>query len=300
MNPLAPALALILAAAAPVTPVDDTTPIDCGSCPGWNAAQAPFQIHGNTWYVGPRGLSAILIDSGAGLVLVDGALPQSAPAIERNIQTLGFDIRDVRWILVSHEHFDHAGGIAALARMSGARVAASPAAAAALRRGNVRADDPQAGFGNSMRFPPVPQVVEVADGGTVTLGGLVVTAVHSPGHTPGGSSWHWHSCRDTGCATVVYADSLTAVSAPDYRYSDHPELLSALRATIERIAALDCDVLIATHPESVRLWERRELAEAGEGTTAYVDAGACGTYAQAARAALERRLARERTAPGPR
>jgi len=91
----------------------------------------PFRVFGNTYYVGTAGLSSILIESEAGLILLDGALPQSAPLIAKNIHKLGFSISDVRLIVNSHTHYDHAGGIAALQRASGAIVAASPASAVA-------------------------------------------------------------------------------------------------------------------------------------------------------------------------
>ena len=90
---------------------------------------------GSSACVGTAGLSAILITSDAGHILIDGALPQSAALIEANIRTLGFQPRDVRLILNSHEHYDHAGGLGLLQRATGARVAASPSAAQALRQG---------------------------------------------------------------------------------------------------------------------------------------------------------------------
>src|SRR5487761_9878 len=101
----------------------------------WNAPQAPFRIYGNTWYVGPHELSSILVDAARGLALFDGDLPESAPQIEAHIRALGFRIRDIKWILNSHAHIDHAGGIAALQRASGAQVLASAAGAHELQLG---------------------------------------------------------------------------------------------------------------------------------------------------------------------
>ena len=95
---------------------------DCERCEEWNEPINPFRIHGNTWYVGTDGLSSILIDSGEGFILVDGGLPQSAARIVENIRGLGFDPLDIQAILVSHAHFDHAGGVSALQRMTRADV----------------------------------------------------------------------------------------------------------------------------------------------------------------------------------
>ena len=102
------ALALGTAACGPRELAPDD-PIECERCAEWNEPQEPFRVHGNTWYVGTDGLSAILIESDDGLILIDGGLPQSAAAIEANIRALGFDPLSIKAILVSHVHFDHAG-----------------------------------------------------------------------------------------------------------------------------------------------------------------------------------------------
>ena len=104
--------ALLPAQGAPPPPVDLTVTA-CDGCAEWNEPQRPFRIHGNTWYVGTRGLSAILVTSPQGHVLLDGALPESAPLIAAGIRGLGFRLEDVKLILNSHAHYDHAGGTAA-------------------------------------------------------------------------------------------------------------------------------------------------------------------------------------------
>src|ERR1017187_1255799 len=119
--------------------------IPCKSCPEWNMPQEPFRIYGNTWYVGTHGLSSILITSGTGHVLIDAALPESVAQITTHIRSLGFRVEDVKLIVNSHAHFDHAGGIAELQRLSGARVVASPWSAEVLKKGGVGRGDPQSG-----------------------------------------------------------------------------------------------------------------------------------------------------------
>ena len=120
-------------------------------CAEWNVPQRPFRVYGNTFYVGPHGLSAILITSPSGHSLIDGALPGSAPQIAQNIRALGFRAEDVKLILNSHAHFDHAGGIAYLQRVTGATVAASALSATVLERGLSGPDDPQ--YGQLLEFP---------------------------------------------------------------------------------------------------------------------------------------------------
>jgi phosphoribosyl 1,2-cyclic phosphodiesterase len=109
--------------------------ISCANCSEWNQPQTPFRIFGNTYYVGTHALTSLLITSKAGHVLIDGDLPQSASQITANIQALGFQIKDVKLIVNSHAHFDHAGGIAELQRLSGARVVASAWSAKSLQEG---------------------------------------------------------------------------------------------------------------------------------------------------------------------
>ena len=265
----------------------DITPIDCDSCAEWNREHAPFRLFGNSYYVGTEGLSSVLIATDQGLVLIDGALPQSAPQIARNIEALGFKLSELKWIVNSHAHFDHAGGIAALARMSGARVAASERGAEALRLGNASDDGPQAGFGKAaMAFPPVAEVTVVADGEAIRLGNLELTAHYMPGHTPGAASWHWRSCEAEHCLNLVYADSLTPVAAPGFRYSSDPARVAAFEHSIERMRELPCDLFVAAHPSFAQLFERQAA-----GTL--VEAHGCRNYADDAAQRLQRRLAEE-------
>jgi len=283
-----------VAEAAPPA-LDPDAPIACDSCPGWNAEQPPFRIFGNTWFVGVHGLSSVLIVGSEGSILLDGALPESAPLIEAHIRALGFRVEDVRLIGNSHAHYDHAGGIAALVRDSGARAMASAEGAVALESGRPHPDDPQAGFGEDARFAPVPRVRRVRDGERIELGDLSVTAHTTPGHTPGSTTWTWRSCEGPRCLDIVYADSLNAVSAPGFRFSDpaHPERESRLRRSIADVAALPCDVLITVHPEFSRIFERAARRAAGD-ADALVDASACRAYAVDASDRLDARLEDER------
>ncbi|HEU4664933.1 MAG TPA: MBL fold metallo-hydrolase, partial [Dokdonella sp.] len=122
-------LSLTLSAALSIAPLAthhpaDETPMQCPRCDDWNARVEPYRLADNTWYVGTKGLASVLVVDDDGLVLIDGGLPQSAPVILGNVRKAGFDPARIRWILNSHAHYDHAGGIAAIARITGAQVAA--------------------------------------------------------------------------------------------------------------------------------------------------------------------------------
>src|SRR5688500_10833694 len=102
----------------------------------WNKPVEPFRIIGDVYSVGAAGVSAFLVRTGDGLILLDGALLETAPQIAKNIATLGFNVRDVKVLLNSHAHYDHGGGLAELKRLSGASLVASSADAPALEAGD--------------------------------------------------------------------------------------------------------------------------------------------------------------------
>lgn len=267
--------------------------IECESCEAWNADQAPFQIFGNTYYVGVRGLSSVLITSSEGHVLIDGALPQSAPLIARHVEQLGFRMKDVRIILNSHVHYDHAGGIAQLQKLSGAKVIASDIAAKALRSGKVDRSDPQ--FAVLEPYPGSKNVEALGTRGSVELGSLKLHVIHTPGHTPGGTSWSWTSCESDRCLSVVYGDSLNAISDDSFKYSGdqrYPNASGDMAASIAAIGAAPCDILIAAHPDFtglLTLIDRQGIGDRAQ----LVDPSACRRYAASAKARFEKRLENE-------
>jgi metallo-beta-lactamase class B len=279
-------------------------PIVCSPCEAWNRPHEPFRIFGNTYYVGPAGLSSVLITSPAGHVLIDGGLPQSAAVIAANIEKLGFRVADIRVIANSHAHFDHAGGIAALQRQSGARVVASAKGAIALAAGQPTDDDPQAISGREpgVRFAPVAPVETVADGGTVQVGDVSLVARYTPGHTPGSTTWTWRSCDAGRCVDLVYADSVNPVSDDGFRYTDASRggLAAAFRHSLEVIDHLPCDILVSVHPEFTKIDEKLAARAKGAASDPFIDPGACHAYAADGRRKLEKRLATEQVDAGQR
>jgi metallo-beta-lactamase class B len=269
-------------------------PHQCDDCATWNKPREPFRVFGNTYYVGSDGLSALLITGDAGHILLDGGLSQTAPLINANIRKVGFKTEDIKLIAVSHGHFDHGGGVASLQRFTGATVAASPATAAALRRGENTPDDPQFGFGRASNgFPSVKIVREVADGEVIRIGNVAVTVHHIPGHSPGSAAYTWQSCERGTCLNLVYADSLTSPSAPGFKYGKAG--LELFRRSIEKVAALPCDIVLSPHPSftqvDAKLKRRAEMK--GQGTDPFIDANGCKAYAADGMKRLEARRAEE-------
>jgi metallo-beta-lactamase class B len=268
----------------------------CLNCAVWNAPQSPFRIYGNTYYVGPHGLSSILITSDAGHVLIDGGLAESAGQIATHIRQLGFRVEDVKLIVNSHVHFDHAGGIAELQRLSGARVVASNWTAEVMTKSEVARDDPQYGV-----IPPIARIkhVEVlSDGQTFKIGPIVITAHLTPGHTPGGTSWTWQSCENGKCLNVVYADSLTPVSADGFKFThntEYPTAIQDFQKSFSFLRSASCDILLTTHPDVSNFWDRVDARAKATKPDPMVDTTACRNLVDRAEDALRKRIASEAT-----
>lgn len=262
----------------------------------WTQPQAPVKIFGNSYWVGTRGLGAILITSPGGAVLIDGAVRESAADIAKNITAVGVKLSDVKLIVNSHAHNDHAGSLAELQRLTGAPVAALPWSAEVLRSGQKDRKDPQFDT-NTPPSEKVAKVKTIKDGEALQAGGVTVKAHKTGGHTPGGTSWTWRSCEEGGrCVDLVYADSMSAVSADSFRFTDaktYPEVLDDFKQGIAFLRAAPCDILVTPHPEASDFWARVAKRDAGE-RDALIDRTQCSRYADRIDAQLQKRLASER------
>ena len=284
-------LALALTACAPVAPVKTissgaTLASQCQGRDGWGDPAPPAHIFANVYMVGTCGIVSLLVTSPKGHILIDGATAEAAPFIADNIRNLGFQPTDVKYLVSSHEHLDHVGGLAALKGITGARMLARAEARKSLESGISDPADPQLAILPPFAGIKVDQIVH--DGETISLGPIKMTAIATPGHAPGGTSWTWKSCKGGTCHHFVFADSLGAVSADGYRFTDHPAYVAVLRATMKRVAELKpCDVLIAPHPAQSRFFERVS------GKEPLADSAGCANYAKAAMERLDARLAKE-------
>jgi metallo-beta-lactamase class B len=273
----------------PRAPIESAGPLFAYRCKDWDdydKPAPPVRIFGNTYLVGTCGISSILITDPAGDILIDGGTENDAGLIASNVEKLGFQVTDIKYLLHSHEHYDHVGGLAQLQRMSGAQLIASPAAAPVLSSGTPAASDPQAGVLKS--FPPARVDRVVRDGEMLRLGNIVLTATATPGHTAGALTWHWGSCQGGVCRQIVYADSLTPVTDDKYRFSSHQAYLAAYRASIAKVAALPCDILLTPHPSASDMVQRL-------GRASVENENACRDYAAALSKQLDARLAKEKS-----
>ena len=272
----------------PRAPIEESGPLWAATCKDWDdwdKPAPPVRIHGNTYLVGTCGISAILITGEEGHVLIDGGTEKGAGLIAENVRSLGFQLSDVKYLLHSHEHIDHVGGTARLQQLTGAQLVASAPAAAVFQTGAAGPDDPQVGMHPPFPAARVDRIIK--DGEEVRFGNLLLTAIETPGHTAGALSWRWESCDGGVCRTMVYADSLSAVSRDDYKFSDHEEYLAAFRASLEKIAESRCEILMTPHPSASAMRDRIT------GQKPLFDINGCRNYAEGLGKRLDERLAKE-------
>ena len=224
----------------------------------WNRSVAPFRIIGNIYYVGTAHIGAYLITDTAGHVLVDGGMEESAPLVAANIERLGFRMRDVRHLLINHAHWDHAGGLAELRRLSGARVVASTPDAVDLRNGfNADRDD-------TGRFAPVEIDRHIEDGDSLRIGAGELVAHLTPGHTRGCTSWSYRVREGERGYDVLFACSLTVAGRRLVGPDRYPEAAADFAATFARLRALPVDVFLGFHTEQFGFDEMHRRRLSGE------------------------------------
>lgn len=251
----------------------------------WRQPVPPFALADNSWYIGTEGLSAVLVKTPEGAVLIDGGMPQAADMLLQRMRALGVAPADLKLILHSHAHIDHIGPLAAVKRATGARMVGTAESAVLLARGG--GDDIH--YGDELVFPPVTVDRIVMDGEVVSLGGMAFTAHFTPGHTPGSTSWTWQDQRDGKPLRIAYVDSL---SAPGYRLlanPRYPRIVEDYRRTFAVVRALPCDLLLTPHPGGSG-WTP------GETRAPHARPMTCGAYADGAERALDAELARQREA----
>jgi metallo-beta-lactamase class B len=245
----------------------------------WNKPFPPFRIVGPIYYVGSAGLGCYLIHTPAGDILLDAGLPEMAGQVEGNIAKLGFRAADIRILLNTHAHFDHAGGLAALKRKSGAKLYASPGDAALLRAGTA--------------FPAVRVDHLIRDGEPVSLGGVTMTAHLTPGHTPGCTTW---SMPVTEGGRTLHALFFCSISVADNRLvgrTTYPGILADYERSFALLKTLPCDIFLAPHTEFFHMQEKIARMRSGA-PDPFIEPGEFQRFLAGAERDFEARLAQQR------
>jgi len=266
---------------------------DTGWPAEWSTPQAPFRIVGNTYYVGTKDLAVYLITSPKGDVLIDGALVDTVPQIEKNIAALGFRLSDIKLIVNTHAHFDHAAGLAQLKKDTGARFDASAADKPILETGTIS-------FGPtaSTHYPPVKVDHVVKDGETVSSGDVHLTAHLTPGHTPGCTSWTWNESEGGKTWRVIDICSVSVAGNPLVNNKAYPRIVDDYRASIAKLKAIHADVFLAPHAQFYDP-QGKEAARKAGGPNPFIDPNALQNFMAKAEAAFDTELARQQVAAKP-
>jgi metallo-beta-lactamase class B len=278
------ALSLVLAGAARA---DDPA--------NWSKPIRPYRVVGNIYYVGSEGLSAWLISSSEGHVLLDsGPSPAGAKLIEGNIQALGFKLSDVKVLINSHAHFDHAGGLAQLKADTGARVWASRPDEPALKKGQHFGDNDN----GLTPFAPVKVDKGFGDGQKLKLGETTLIAHLTPGHTIGCTTWTTQVVDRGRPLNVTFPCSASVAGNVLVGNKTYKTIVADYRDTFATLKALPSDVMLPAHEEQGHLLDKRKKMLAGD-VNAFIDPTELARYAATSEAAFDKELARQQGASKP-
>jgi metallo-beta-lactamase class B len=256
----------------------------------WNKPTEPFHIIANVYYVGTEGIGAYLFTGPKGHVLLDAATTRGAAVVEANIVKLGFRLSDIKFILNSHAHYDHSGGLAELKRKTGAQMVAMEGDVSALEGGFYLGSESI----KATSAPPVAVDRVIHDGDTVTLEGIELVAHHTPGHSRGCTSWGMTaSAGGENYAVLVFCSATVAANriTPPLQYEG---IVEDYRETFAAAKTMRVDIPLAPHPEFFGLLQKRDKAKADRTQNPFVDPDAFQPYIAWLEADFERTL-EERT-----
>ena len=255
----------------------------------WNKPVPPFQIVGNLYYVGAVEIASYLITTPHGHFLLDGGFVETAPQIESNIAQLGFKLSDVKYLLNSHAHYDHAGGLAELKKLTGAKFVASEGDAGLLRNGG----HGDFRFGDTLLFPPIEPDKIISDGESLQLGDQMMTAHLTPGHTRGTITWTT-KIRDGGKSyDVVFVGSQSSL---DYKFvgqESYPGIAADFVKSFAVLKNLPCDIFLAAHGSFFHFADKHQRFMRGE-KNAFVDPNGYTRYLTESEQDFHQKLDRQR------
>ena len=257
--------------------------------PSWTQAVEPARVVGNIYYVGTAELGSYLLAGKEGLVLLDVPLEENAELVLENVKALGFDPAKIRVLLNSHAHLDHAGGLAAVKKRTGAELYLSERDAELAARGG-RNDH---AFGDRLAYPPVIADAILKDGQSVRVGDIEMTALLTPGHTEGCTTWRTTVMHEGKPFDVLFLCSLTA---PGYKLignEKYPHIIDDYRRSFDKLRQVQPDVFLANHGSFFRLTTKLEKVRTGE-TSAFIDREEFSRFLDRSWKSLEAQIAKQR------
>lgn len=260
--------------------------------PSWSAPHAPYQITEHVYAVGTDGIGVYLITTPKGHILLDAATEEGAAVVEANIQSLGFKLTDIKYLIENHAHSDHVGGMAKLKADTGATVISSKADRYALEAGKL--DNETLSWDD--KFPPVKVDRIIVDNEKISLGGINLQAVFTPGHTKGCTSWLLQENDKGVVRNVFFAGSLTVADGRLINNKTYPGMVTDFRKTFARLKKVQADILLTGHPVMANLEEKYQAQKNGK-KDAFVDTDALPKLVKKSEQKFEEELARQKNLP---
>jgi metallo-beta-lactamase class B len=271
-----------------------TLPIWAAQEAAWSTPFPPFRIAGNLYYVGSADLASYLITTPKGLILINSNLTSSPALIRKSVESLGFRFSDIKILLISHAHFDHCAGSAEIIRVTGAKYEVMNGDVSVVESGGK--SDFAYGAEKDMRFPPAHVDRVLHDGETVQLGGTVLTAHLTAGHTRGTTTWTLDEREGGRLLHVVIVGSPNVNSG--YKLvgnTAYLKIAADYKQQFEVLRALPCDIFLGAHGSYFDMMEKYARWKAGD-KDAFIDPAGYKAYVADREQAFEAELQRQRTA----
>ena len=214
--------------------------------PDWTEPFPPFRIAGNVYYVGSKGLANYLITTPQGNILINSDLEANVSLIEASIDKLGFKFKDTKILLISHAHWDHDAASATIKERTGAKYMVMDADVSVVESGGKT--DFQYGKSPANLYKPAKVDRVLHDGDKVTLGGAVLVAHLTPGHTKGCTTWTMQVTEGPKTYNVVILGSPNV--NPGYKLVNnpaYPQIAEDYERMWRVLKSLPCDIFLGAH-----------------------------------------------------
>lgn len=253
-------------------------PASAQNPPDWTEPFPPFRIAGNLYYVGSKGLASYLVTTPKGHILINSDLEASVPLLKDSIAKLGFKIADVKVLLISHAHWDHAAGSAAIKKLSGARYMVMEGDVPVVESGG------KADFQYSSKaewlYPPTKVDRVLRDGDEVKLGGTTLVARLTAGHTRGCTTWTMKVKEDgkTYDAVIIGSPNVN----PGYKLvgnEAYPKIAEDYERGFRVLGALRCDVFLGAHGAYYALEDKHARVKPGA-PNPFIDPEGCKQFVE--------------------
>lgn len=265
--------------------------------PEWTTPIAPFRISDNIYYVGSKDLASYLIVTPAGNILINSSLKESPPLLVDSIRQLGFRMSDIKILLISHAHFDHDAGSAEILRLTGAKYMVMDGDVPSVESGGAE-DFAYPGD----RYPPAKVARVLHDGDDVGLGGTVLTAHKTPGHTRGCTTWTLRTTLNGKPRDVVIVGSWNVnygfrlVDRPDHPAS-YPGIAADYQHSFATLKALHCDIFLGAHGAYFDMLAKLDRRTSAADESVWIDPDGYRAAVAEREAAFTRELMRQQTVP---